>query len=268
MTLFPVGLLVAIATLIASIKYLKQPAGSYYDFVAFVMVIGGTFAVALIVLPWDLRREILRSFKVLFYKPKLDSKSVLRSCMSLVSDSNRVSIEQGVPELTARILREGSELIQLGLSTDRIEIILNERVFQAGRRMRRVGTAVRNLAKYPPAFGLMGTVLGLVNLMRGISTGLTAQQTGLEMAVALVATMYGLLIANFVVNPAGEMIMKKAHEDEESAEIALQAVLLASEKASVLEAQEILNSYVDVRHRIDVVGSFVPQEQPEVGVAA
>jgi chemotaxis protein MotA len=188
--------------------------------------------------------------------------------MSLISDSSRVSIEHGVPELTARILREGSELIQLGLSTERIEVILNERVFQAGRRMRRVGTAVRNLAKYPPAFGLMGTVLGLVNLMRGISTGLTAQQTGLEMAVALVATMYGLLIANFIVNPAGEMIMKKAHEDEESAEIALQAVILAADKTSALEAQEILNSYVDVRHRIDVVGSFATQERQELGEAA
>lgn len=268
MTLFPVGLIVAILTLVASVRYLNQPAGSYYDFVAFAMVVGGTFAVSLIVLPWDLRREILRSFKILFYKPTLDPKSVLRSSMSLISDSNRLSVEHGVPELTARILREGSELLQLGLSSERIEVILNERVFQAGRRMRRVGTAVRNLAKYPPAFGLMGTVLGLVNLMRGISTGLTAQQTGLEMAVALVATMYGLLIANFLVNPAGEMIMKKAHEDEESAEIALQAVLLAADKTSALEAQEILNSYVDVRHRIDVVGSFLTQEQTEVGVAA
>jgi chemotaxis protein MotA len=268
MTLFPVGLLVALSSLFAAIHYLKQPASSYYDFVAFAVVIGGTLAVSLIVLPWDLRREVIRSMKLLFFKRNVDHRGVLRSCMTVVVDPRRVSIEEGVPELSRRILQEGAELIELGVSADRIETILNERVFQAGRRMRRVGTAIRNLAKYPPAFGLMGTVLGLVNLMRGISTGLTAQQTGLEMSVALVATMYGLLLANIVINPAGEMILKKAHEDEESAEVALQAVLLAAERVSVLEAQEILNSYVDVRYRIDIVGSFLSKDSQDTGGVA
>lgn len=53
----------------------------------------------------------------------------------------------------------------------------------------------------------MGTVLGLVNLMRGISAGLDAKDTGVQMAVALVATFYGLIFANLIVNPAGEAIL-------------------------------------------------------------
>lgn len=158
-------------------------------------------------------------------------------------------------------------MIQLGLGKERIAEILEERVFQTGRRRRRVGTAIRNLAKYPPAFGLMGTVLGLVNLMRGLASGLSAQQTGLEMAVALVATMYGLLLANLFINPAGEMVMKKATEDEDAAEIALEAVMLACDRVSMLEAQEVLNSYVDERYRIDVVGGLMTGEGAEAQAA-
>lgn len=268
MTLFPIGLLVALTAIAAAVRALHQSASSYYDFVALAVVLGGTFAVSLIVLPWDIRRDVLRSLKSLFVARTVQHQSVLRSCMSLVLNPGRPTIEDGVPELTARVLNEGSELIQLGLSPQKIEMVLSERVFQASRRLKRVGLAVRSLAKYPPAFGLMGTVLGLVNLMRGLSAGLTAQQTGLEMAVALVATMYGLLLANLIINPAGEMIMKRSHEDEESAEIAVQAVLLAAEQASALEAQELLNSFVEVQNRIDVVGGMMTQDSSETRASA
>ncbi|MBK7891037.1 MAG: MotA/TolQ/ExbB proton channel family protein [Bdellovibrionales bacterium] len=267
MTLFPIGLLVAIIALAAAIYELKQSAANFYDFVALAVVFGGTFAVALMVLPWDLRREVFRAFRMLFYKRATDARAVVRSALSIVQNPSAPQIEAGVPELATKILKEGAELIQLGLGKDRIDEILQERVFQTGRRRRRVGTAIRNLAKYPPAFGLMGTVLGLVNLMRGLASGLSAQQTGLEMAVALVATMYGLLLANLFINPAGEMVMKKATEDEDAAEIALEAVMLAYDRVSILEAQEVLNSYVDERYRIDMVGGLMTQEGAEAQAA-
>jgi chemotaxis protein MotA len=72
------------------------------------------------------------------------------------------------------------------------------------------------------------------------------------MAIALVATFYGLLIANLLVNPAGELILKKAQEEEELAEIAIQTLLLMNSKASQLEALETINSYVPLHERADV----------------
>lgn len=267
MTLFPIGLLIALGSLAAAVIALKQSAANFYDFVAFAVVLGGTVSVALIILPWDLRREVLRAFRMLFYKRATDSRAVVRTALSMVQNPAAPHFEAGVPDLATKILKDGSELIQLGLAKERIDEILQERVFQASRRRRRVGTAIRNLAKYPPAFGLMGTVLGLVNLMRGLASGLSAQQTGIEMAVALVATMYGLLLANLFINPAGEMVMKKVTEDEDAADIALQAVLLACDRVSVLEAQEVLNSYVDERHRIDVVSGIINHEGAEAQAA-
>ena len=110
---------------------------------------------------------------------------------------------------------------------------------------------MKSLAKYPPAFGLMGTVLGLVNIMKGLAKATDAAGLGVEMSVALVATMYGLLVANFVVNPIGEILNKKSEEEEEYAEIALQAILLLSSKSSLLESQEILNSMVPDNNKLD-----------------
>lgn len=259
MTFYPIAIAVAIGALYASAHHLNQNLSLYYDFVAAAMVFGGTLAVALVVLPWEYRRDVLKGFKMLFWFSRVDRRRLLRAGLELVQAVNSGTYKTNtvVTGLPARILNEGAELIQLGLPTEKIETILRERVYQAGRRTRRVANAIRSLAKYPPAFGLMGTVLGLVSLMRGIASGLDAKQTGVEMAVALIATFYGLITANLVVNPAGEMVLKNGSDEEDSAELALQAVLLASDRSGLLESQELLNSFVGDESRVDYIGSLV-----------
>lgn len=256
MIFFPLGLLIAAASLGLSIWHLKQSFSSYYDFVALTMVLGGTLAVAVIVLPFDAWRDLARGFRGLFIRTTVDRRRLVECGLRLVqaASSGPATGSYGASGLPGRILDDGAELIDLGFAPQKIESILRERVYSDAKRAKRVGAAVRSLAKYPPGFGLVGTVLGLVNLMRGISQGLTAQQTGLEMAVALVATFYGLLFANLLINPAGEMIQKIAADEEDAADIAVQAVALAAERSSLLEAQEMLNAYLDDRSRVNYIG--------------
>ncbi|MCB0351609.1 MAG: MotA/TolQ/ExbB proton channel family protein [Bdellovibrionales bacterium] len=264
------GLLIAVGSLVASIIHLGQSASSYYDMVGFTMVIGGTLATAAITLPWDLAREIFYRLRELFYRPLPDRKDLLLTCMRVNEDVLKGVYKFDSPnkDLSHRILKDGVELIQLGFSADKIQTILKERLFQATERTRLIGTSIRSLSKYPPAFGLAGTVLGLVHLMRGVSDGMTPQETGIRMAIALIATFYGLLVANLIVNPAGEAISKHAHEEEKMGEIALQAVLLAADRMNMLETQEMLNSFVDERYRVDVLGlSTINEPSAEESIA-
>lgn len=264
--LYILGLVIAIGSLIGAIVHLDQSVLSYYDFVAFVMVVGGTVAVALITLPWELRGEIFRRTGELFWKSSADRQKLVYDCMEVNSNTLKGIFHKphggrGIPYM---ILGDGVELIQLGLSPQKIEIILKERLYQATERARYVGNAIRGLSKYPPAFGLAGTVLGLVHLMRGVSDGMSPQETGIRMAIALVATFYGLLVANLIVNPVGDAIFKNSYDDEKLGEIALQSILLASERTNLLEAQELLNSYVNPGDRVDVIGAFAVEAENEV----
>jgi chemotaxis protein MotA len=159
------------------------------------------------------------------------------------------------PSIIGQTMIDGVELIGLGFNEEKIEMILEERLFQWNERKTKVANAIRSLAKYPPAFGLVGTVLGLVSLMRAISDGASSSEAGFRMAVALVATLYGLLTANLVLNPAGENVLKSTSEERHAAELALQAVLLAAKGVNLLEAQEMLNSFVAPEERINILGS-------------
>jgi chemotaxis protein MotA len=162
--------------------------------------------------------------------------------------------------VSGEVLRDGAELMSLGFSKEKIHAILEERILQSFERAQKIANAVRALSKYPPAFGLAGTVLGLVTLMRKVSEGADAKQTGLMMAIALMATFYGLLTSNLLINPTGENMNKTALAERKNAEIALHAVLLAVDRVSLLEAQEVLNSYVSHDQRVNVISSSTEAE--------
>jgi hypothetical protein len=75
----------------------------------------------------------------------------------------------------------------------------------------------------------------------------------ITMAIALVATLYGLLTANLFINPAGERILNRTLFEAKEGELALQAVLLASRGTPILQSQEFLNSFVPDDSRVNIL---------------
>lgn len=256
--IYLLGLVLAIASLTAAVIHLAQDMHNYWDFVAFVCVFGGTIAVALMTFPWQYRRLVASSMLRLFSGQRRNDGQIVLQCIDFVKgwQSGNQTYQGEVRTLAGEVLRDGSELMTLGFSQDRVREILDERIHQSFERHQKVSQAMRSLSKYPPAFGLAGTVLGLVTLMRKVSEGADAKQTGFMMAVALMATFYGLLTSNLLVNPAGENMAKTALAEKKQAEIALHAVLLCMQKASLLEAQEIINSYVTKDQRVNLLGEM------------
>lgn len=252
-----VGLLIAFASIVTSIMHLKQSIFTYFDFVALAVVFGGSSSVALIILPWEYSQDIWRAVKGLLSPIEKNQKSLIIECLTYIYTRERgAQTPVSTTGLAGDILRDGDELISLGFKSEKIENILLERVHQKASTYQSISHAIRSLAKYPPAFGLVGTVLGLVSLMRSVADGAPSAEIGVRMAVALVATLYGLLLSNLVVNPAGESLLKIATEEKKQAELAVQAILLAAERTSLLESQEVLNSFVPKHDRVNVIAQL------------
>jgi chemotaxis protein MotA len=239
----------------AAILHLHQEARHFWDFVAFACVVGGTLSVAVITFPWQYRREIAATLLRLAKPSAADEGAFLAECIEFLRSlqGGAMTYDAKSGGIAGDILRDGAELIGLGFEPEKVHEILEERIHQSFERGQKISNSVRALAKYPPAFGLAGTVLGLVTLMRKVSEGADAKQTGVMMAIALMATFYGLLTANLIVNPAGEYLAKAGLLERKKAEIALHAVALYMHGATLLEAQETLNSYVAKDKRISVI---------------
>ena len=251
MILLPLLIFLSGFLMTVAIRHLGQSVTSYYDFVALVMVVGGTVTLGLILLPWEYRKDLKTVGQFLMRPEKRRYKKALSEVLDTLRTGRFASTEKTL-FLYQRILAEGAELSQLGFTRERLESILSERVFQSVKRWKKIANSVRSLAKYPPAFGLMGTVFGLVNIMKSLAGAADAGKLGVEMSVALIATMYGLLVANFVVNPIGELIVKKAEEEEEYAHLAMEAILMMKDQTPLLESIEMLNSMVPEEQRQDL----------------
>lgn len=261
MSLFPISIVIVFLAFGASIYHLNQSAKDYYDFVALLLVVLGTFSVALVNLPWKYSADLKLAFKRLFLGNQIDFKKCLQQSVDYVASPYSTVQNLNSNILYQSILKDGYELKSLNLPFDKIETILNERIHSYVSRQKKIANAIKGLAKYPPAFGLMGTVLGLVNVMTGVSTGSDAKTTAMKMAIALIATMYGLLVANLFVNPAGEIIQKYTNDDESLAQIAVEAVILELNQSSLLEAQEYLNSFAPTESRLSLTSESMAKEE-------
>jgi chemotaxis protein MotA len=236
---YVVGLFIAIVGFVLATQHLNQGIDAYWDYVAFFVVVLGTFSVMMITFPAAPIKLLVLRFAQKFFMPSVSVKKHIENCYEVFT-SRRV---KGKPtSIEEKLLADGLEMISLGFSHERIMDVLSLRFEGYAKRINMISAWFRRGAKYPPAFGLAGTVLGLIHLMRGISTGIDPKETGIRMAVALVATFYGLLISNLFLNPVGEWLHEEVKRDEIKAEASLRTVSLILENANVVEAHEMLGS--------------------------
>lgn len=252
------GLLLALYGYIMANNHLEQHMGDYWDAVAFFVVIFGSVSVLVISFPSDSLVVLTNTFFKKFISLGNSLNSAANRCAQVVTKGEVTKTSKNIED---HLLKDGLELISLGFEKEKIEDLLVQRYQNHARKINLLVSWLKRNAKYPPAFGLSGTVLGLIHLMRGISAGIDAKEVGVRMAVALVATLYGLIISNLILNPLGEWLTEELKKDEVKAEMAIQSILSRKEEANILEVQEMLNSYLDPSVRIDLISQSISSEQ-------
>ena len=251
---FIIGISIAVISVLASLESLGHHYSEFIDEVAIFIVLGGTLAVSVVILPWQYAGQIFRSLLSLIIPKTTTTSGVVSLALEFAkSRYYGTDFKTRLNGLSKQVLEDGQELLQLGFSKYDIENILSQRINFYTNRIYRIANAFKGVSKYPHAYRMMGTVFGLVELMKAITEGIDPSETGSRMAIALVATLYGITVANLLVGPIAETIAKSAEREEELATICLEAVLLAAEGATVLKSQELLNSFVSKRKRTSVL---------------
>lgn len=234
------GLLISTISLILASVFLKQDVKYFFDEVAFIMVIGGTIAVTIATKP---NITVITLFKLISkgLRQKHRRQDTANMCADYIKGNYSDKKEDMIENY---ILNRGTELSQLGFSVKEIEQILLLKISVEISTSEHVSSWIKSLAKYPPAFGLAGTVLGLIHLMRNLAESSSPAQTGTLMSIALLATLYGIIVSNFIISPLGEKIKISLEEDSVNADMALQTILMKAESGNLLKVQENLEQYM------------------------
>jgi chemotaxis protein MotA len=241
-----IGIAIITSGFYIALDHLDQRVVQFWDVIAFSVVVFGTFAVSVMTMPSLKVKHILR----IFFAGIRGNHGLREDCINnSINVMNGMNPSAKAKRIDQKILLDGLDLLRLGFDKDTIENILADRIEKYTDDCNTVAQWIRSLSKYPPAFGLAGTVLGLIHLMKGLSEGTDPKETGLRMAVALVATFYGIIVANIFVNPIGDRIMSNTQEDQNLAEISLNAILMIHDKTNLVVAFEQMNNSIPAQYK-------------------
>ena len=165
---------------------------------AFLLVFFGTGAVLALSTPVQGIKGLWIALMSL--RKKEDSESVINQELIRLSKDKVTHSESLHP-----LIRYASSLWEQGLDADTITELLNQKVDELNREAKDAVTTMRNLAKYPPALGMTGTVVGLVALFSSL-TAENRGNIGPSLALALTATFYGLILANTILMPLADRL--------------------------------------------------------------
>lgn len=117
-----------------------------------------------------------------------------------------------------------------------------------------------SLAKYPPAFGLLGAATGMIEMMQNLGAG-GSSAIGQAMAVALVATFWGIAIANFFILPLADAAARAAQDDSTLRDLIIDGLKLIKDEVGDQQFKGHLRGYLSLeeRHNFNVLESFVRQ---------
>lgn len=251
------GFLLSLVLLKVGMVLLKMDAHYYFDEVALLIVFGGTICAAIITYPITDLVKMMKAFVRIAKKNPEQNENTVPQIIKLAAaayKSKKALMDAVDDETINPFLRDGIDLMLAGFSKEDLQYIMQERIMRDREREESYGSLLRTIGKYPPAFGLVGTVLGLVSVMRAVSQGAEASQIGLQMALALVATFYGLIFTNFVLVPMSENLFNKSHLNMNHRELMLEGLMLIYDKRSPMITQEMLNSFLPPLKRKDILG--------------
>ncbi len=233
----------------------------FFNITALVVVVFGTIATAFLAFPFH---QLQNACSVAFnsYRPfGVDPRSIIAVLLDMAMRSRRegiLSLQEKASGVTLSFLQNGLDVLVDGYSEDEIyEILSTESSFFRLRRQHSE-RIFRILAKTAPAFGVAGSVIGLIGMLAGIQDTSVIFQT---IPMALVSTLYGLIISNLFLLPVAENIVSRTQEELLLQKIILEGILAIKKEQNPLRLEKRLCAFLSPQERQAAQADFQDKKQ-------
>jgi len=257
-----IGIVVAVATLATALAFSATDLALYINLPGLVVVLGGTCAALFISYPL---REVVRVFalvRTVFRSEQLDSRRDIDELVAMAQlwmNDDVHKVEQALHKVSNPFLRTGVQLVIDHTPEDQIIELLQWRIARLRAREHAEAQMFRIMAGFAPAFGMLGTLVGLINLMTVLGNG-DMVVIGQQLAVALMTTFYGILLANLVCKPIAVKLERRTEQRLMLMNMVLQGISMMCARRGPAVVRETLNSFM--MHFEDEVYDGGPAAKP------
>ena len=213
------GWVVGIAVLVFGIMYDKdkgvipQNIMNFIDVPSIAVVLGGCISGLMVAFPLSCFAKIPRHMKIMFMPGKYRPQDYIQQIVDLATEARingLLSLEGKLAETKDEFLKSSMMLVVDAVEPDKVKQLLETELDYLDERHAQDRAFYDKAGAFAPAFGMIGTLMGLVNLLKQLSD---PDAIAPAMALALVTTFYGSCLANMIFIPISNKL-KVRHEEE------------------------------------------------------
>lgn len=234
----------------------------FWDLASILIVLGGTVASTLVAYPLKNVLEAVKIAGKAFRSYEEDPYEIIIQINTLANIARKeglLALEEASEDINEEFLKKGSMLIVDGTDPELVRNLLETELSFVEERHGKGQGIFEAMGAYSPAFGMIGTLIGLINMLKKLDD---PGSIGPSMAVALITTFYGSVLANLVFIPIANKLKLKSREEILRKEIMVEGLLSiqAGENPRIIE--EKLKAFLPPKARMGL--QYKQQEGVEV----
>ncbi|MBL7192098.1 motility protein A [bacterium] len=242
------GVVIGLLFVIGSIM-MGGDIGGFINIPSVMIVVGGAFAATFVNFPLKTVVEVMNVAKKTFQHQEVSPVDTINTLVRLAEKARRegiLAIEKSIYEIDDPFMKTGIQLAVDGSEPEIIRSIMENELSNLENR-HRIGQAVmHSLGTYAPAFGMIGTLIGLIQMLRKLED---PTQIGAGMAVALITTFYGAVLANLVFLPMEGKLKNRTLEEIQRREMIIDGILAIQSGDNPRVVRGKLMTYVSPKER-------------------
>ncbi len=224
-----------------SLRQILQPTAA-------IIVFGGTLGAVLLQFPLQTVIRSAKQLAVVFFSKEQDGSAVVTQLVAFANKARRsgiVSLDQDLGSVHEPFLKQALMLAVDGTEPAELRKIMQLELDNHGEADERIPQVFESAGGYSPTVGIIGAVLGLIQVMQHLDN---INEVGRGIAVAFVATIYGVGLANLICLPSAGKLKIRHREEQMQKEMMLEGVISIMEGMNPRMVELKLKTYLDEQH--------------------
>jgi len=225
---------------------------AFFDGPSVAIVLGGSVAAALISFPVKDIAKVTKVVKNTLFSKTSDIHGLIKQMVHFAEIARRdgiLSLENAIKDVDDPFLVSGVQMAVDGTDPELIETIMECELESIADRHANGKALFDNIGRFAPAFGMIGTLIGLVKMLQSMED---PSKIGAGMAIALLTTMYGALLANLVALPLAEKLGKRSAEELMVKSVIVRGVMAIQSGDNPRVVEQKLKTFLPVRLRVSM----------------
>jgi chemotaxis protein MotA len=241
------GIIAGIGLVLASIL-MNSGLSLFWSAPSASIVIGGTMAAIFIAFPMNEVVKVMGLFLRVFLVRKSDHYQLIESMVDVCNVARKggvLAIESKLKEIENEFLKKGLEMTVDGKDEATVNALLKREIKQIQKSHKDGWEIFHQMGAFAPAFGMVGTLIGLIQMLADLAD---VDAVGPKMAVALITTFYGAVLANLFFIPMTVKLKRRSASETLEMNLVLEGISYIRKGVNPRFMKDVLENYLDSYH--------------------